>query len=168
MQIVAKLSEKTEVLKRARSSSDGGSSGLQLSGLESLVGYNLKRAFMVVHKQFKATLEEFELTQRTFSVLSVVVENPGVSQSEVARCLAIERSGAVVIVDELEQRQFISREKVPTDRRAYALRVTESGLAFYQRAFKEVQRYEERLMEGISEQEQRALSTFLESIQRQQ
>jgi len=129
--------------------------------LLGLAGYNLKRAYMAVHVDFRATLEPLGLTQRSFSVLSLVVGNPGISQSDMSRALGIERSGTVVIVDELETRDLIERRKLVTDRRAYALQATEAGEAHYARALKAVREHEDRAFAGLSAAEMQTLCALL-------
>ncbi|WP_238368126.1 MarR family winged helix-turn-helix transcriptional regulator [Mesobacterium pallidum] len=136
-----------------------------LSDLESILGYRMKRAYMRIHRDLKPVLDEFQLTQRNFSVLSVVIGNPGISQSEISRALAIERSGTVVIVDELESRDLITRERVPGDRRAYALHPTEAGQDFYIRARDAIQGAERTIMSGLSDAEAQQLTALLSTIQ---
>lgn len=138
--------------------------GVSQDDLLGLVGYNLKRAYMLIHGDFRTTLEAFNVSQRTFSVLSVVVENPDISQSDVARALGIERSGTVVIVDELENRDMIERNKVPGDRRAYALRVTEVGLAAYREAMTIVKDHEDKMLSDFSSEERIVLRGLLRRI----
>ena len=138
------------------------------SDLFGLVGYNIKRAYMYMHRDFKATLDELALTQRTFSVLSIVVANPDISQSAVTAALAIERSGTVVIVDELEGRDLIQREKVPGDRRAYALRATLKGHDFYAKDLAAVHRHEERVLGSMNSEERQTLITLLQRVQNEE
>lgn len=132
--------------------------------LLNLVGYNMKRAYMRIYQDFSDALKELDLRQRTFSVLSLVIENPGISQSEVARTLGIERSGTVVIVDELERRDVIQRDKVPGDRRSYALRPTSAGKGLYRKAVERIQKHEDKLMAGFSDAERQSLNQLLQRI----
>jgi DNA-binding MarR family transcriptional regulator len=141
-----------------------GQAGIGQGDLLDLVGYNMKRAYMRIHADFTATLEGLGLRQRTFSVLSLVVQNDGISQSDVARMLGIERSGTVVIVDELEDRGLISRDKVPGDRRAWALTPTDLGRALYETARARIAAHEEALLSGFSATERTALLAFLKRI----
>ena len=138
--------------------------GVGQGDLLGLVGYNMKRAYMRIHADFTVALEEIGLRQRTFSVLSLVVQNAGISQSDVARTLGIERSGTVVIVDELEDRGLISRDKVPGDRRAYALTPSDEGRALYARAMERIAAHEASLLAGFSADERRTLLEFLTRI----
>ena len=117
----------------------------------------------LIHADFRETLVPFELTQRNFSVLSLICENPGVSQSAVSRELGIERSGTVVIVDQLEDRGLVTRNKLLKDRRAYALKASEKGMEVYAQARAAVLAHEERMLDGLSREE---VATLLDLIQR--
>lgn len=141
-------------------------SDVSQTGLIGLVGYNLKRAYMRMHADFRDTLGQQGFTQRTFSVLSMVCENPQISQSEIARALGIERSGTVVIVDELEGKDLIVRDKVTGDRRTYALHATAAGRAAYQTALAAVQAHEARMLGELTLAEREQLRQLLSHIHR--
>ena len=132
--------------------------------LLALVGYNMKRAYMRIYADFTDTLSALDLRQRTFSVLSLVVENSDISQSDVARTLGIERSGTVVIVDELEGRDLIRRAKVPGDRRAYALNATEAGNALYALALNRIEQHENNMLDALTLAERETLRDLLRRI----
>lgn len=147
-----------------RDSANGGGPVRQ-DALFSLLGYNLKRGYMRIYRDIRTTLAGHDLTQRTFSVLSVVVENPQISQSEISRALEIERSGTVVIVDELENRGLIQREKVPGDRRSYALSATPDGEDLHAEALAALRTCEDRLFGVFDDSERKRLSDLLCRIQ---
>jgi len=132
--------------------------------LLGLIGYNMKRAYMLFYQDLKQNLAEFDLRQRTFSVLSLVIENPNISQIEVARTLGIERSGTVVIVDELEERGLVVRERAPGDRRAYALAVTDEGKALYKKAIMRIADHEDRILSDLSPSDRKILMALLRRI----
>lgn len=136
----------------------------QRSVLPDLTGYLLKRALMRMHRDLKATLDTFDLTQRTFSVLSIVAANPDIKQGDVATSLEMERSGTVVIVDTLEQRDLIRRAPMPGDRRAFALRATLKGLRFHDKVLAAVQAHEVRMLAGLNADEQRQLAVLLSRL----
>jgi DNA-binding MarR family transcriptional regulator len=147
-----------------KSGRNGDRTDIAQSDLLSLIGYGMKRAYMRISQDFTQTLDVLNLRQRTFSVLSLVVENPDVSQSDIARTLGIERSGTVVIVDELEGRDLIRRDKVPGDRRAYALRATTAGIRLYKTALRRIAEHEDRVLSGLSPAERADLQRLLEHI----
>ena len=70
--------------------------------LRDIVGYNMKRAFMLIHEDYKLNTDAIGLSQRHFTALTLIVENPDMSQSDLARALSVERPAVVLIVDELE------------------------------------------------------------------
>lgn len=136
------------------------------SDLEQLIGYNLKRAYVIVRTDFRETLGEDGLSARVFSALSLTVRFPNITQSELARMMGIERSGLVAIVDELEARKFLRRAPVPGDRRVQALVPTEAGRAAYRKAIKAVRAHEDRLFADMTEGEKDTLLALLRKIRR--
>lgn len=117
--------------------------------LRQFIGYYMKRAFHVLQSDLVQTLKPFDLRLVTYSALVVIRDNPGLRQSQLADVLAIVRPNLVVIVDELEQRDLIVRDRAPTDRRAYALRVTEAGETLCRDATLAVQAHEAKLCDGL-------------------
>ena len=131
------------------------------SGIEGLLGYNLKRAYMIVRDDFRRQVEQTVLSPRAFSVLTLIVETPGMTQSEVARRLGIERSGLVSIIDDLEARGLASRCAVPGDRRSQALVATPEGCALHQQTLERVHAHERALLAVLSPAEQAQFLTLL-------
>lgn len=121
--------------------------------LEQFLGYHLKRAFNIIRSDLSQTLEPFGLRMITYSALVLIVDNPGVRQSQLSTALDIERPNLVLVIDELEQRELIVRERVPTDRRAYALKATLSGKRLCQKALEADLADEAKLLAGISDEE---------------
>ena len=121
----------------------------------------MKRAFNVVRADLIRTLRPYELRMLTYTALVLIVDNPGLSQSQLAQAMDVERPNLVVIVDELEQRDLIARNRVPSDRRAYALQATPEGQRLCRRAVKAVVAHEVALFEGIDPQ---ARDTILSAL----
>ncbi|RYH04260.1 MarR family transcriptional regulator [Salipiger sp. IMCC34102] len=132
--------------------------------LERLVGYNLKRAYMVVQGDYRAALGDGALAPRVFSALTLVVEFPQISQSDLARRLGIERSGLVAIVGELEERGLLERADVPGDKRVQALVATPEGTRACNDAMARVQAHEDRLLGMLTEAERATLIALLAKI----
>lgn len=134
------------------------------SDLESFVGYNLKRAYVIVQNDFRAILGEDGLAPRVFSALSLAVQYPNITQSALARRLGIERSGLVAIVDTLERLGYLRRALVPGDRRVQALVPTDAGKQTYARALNLVRAHEDRLFADFSATEKDTLLNLLLKI----
>lgn len=110
------------------------------------------------------TLQPLGLRMMTFSALAIVMENPGISQTHVARTLHIERSGVVLLVDELETNGLIQRRKVKGDRRSYALYTTAAGRKLWKTAKAAVEKHEERLFRHMGREDISGLHAMLDSI----
>ena len=134
------------------------------SDLEDLIGYNLKRAYVIVQTDFRKALGDDGMSPRVFSALSLCVHNPSITQSELARMMGIERSGLVAIVDELEAKNHLVRAPVPGDRRVQALVPTDAGRAAYDTAISAVRAHEDRLFADMSAQEKETLLALLKKI----
>ncbi|MCR9108925.1 MarR family transcriptional regulator [Marivita sp. XM-24bin2] len=132
--------------------------------LEEFIGYNLKRAYVIVQSDFRRTLGEDGFAPRVFSALSLVVQYPNVTSSGLARMLGIERSGLVAIVDELEGRGLLKRTNVPGDRRVQALVPTAKGKTAYAEARAAVRAHEDRLLSNLSDDEKATLMSLLGKI----
>jgi len=132
--------------------------------LESLIGYNLKRAYMIVQSDFRRTLGEDGFSPREFSALSLVVQFPNVTQTGLAKMLGIERSGLVAIVDALQRRGLVTRGRVPGDRRVQALMPTKAGIKVMAEAKAAVIAHEEQLFADFTAEERQTLMTLLQKI----
>lgn len=134
------------------------------STLSQLLGYQMKRAFNVIQGDLTQTLKPFELRMLTFTALVFIVDNPGLSQSQLAQVMDIERPNLVIIIDELEQRRLIARNRVQTDRRMYALTATMSGQRLCKKALEAVRKHESQLLNGLDAATTRQLISTLSML----
>ncbi|WP_036554739.1 MarR family winged helix-turn-helix transcriptional regulator [Nisaea denitrificans] len=118
--------------------------------LQRFLGYRMKRAFNVVQADLAEALRPFDLRMTSYTALVLIMDNPGLSQSQLAAVMDIERPNLVVLVDELEGRDLIVRERVPTDRRTYALNVTLAGRQLCEKAMAAAEQHEEQMFRGLS------------------
>ena len=134
--------------------------------LRGFMGYHVKRAMSVLQADLNATLKPFGLRMLTYSALVMIVDNPGLRQTQLADALAIERPNLVVVLDQLEEAGLISRDKVPTDRRAYALNPTDKGRKLCAEATAANRADEERLLAGMSAEQRKAVVEAMNLIER--
>ncbi|WP_146344499.1 MarR family winged helix-turn-helix transcriptional regulator [Falsiphaeobacter marinintestinus] len=132
--------------------------------LREFAGYHMKRAFNVIQADVNRTLKPFELRMVTFSTLTLIVDNPGLRQAQLADALAVERPNLVVIIDELERRDLIVRNRVPTDRRAYALNATLTGHRLHGQALAAVRGHEARMFRDLDQATKDVLISVMEGI----
>jgi DNA-binding MarR family transcriptional regulator len=89
-------------------------------------GYLLFRAFVRMQAIF---IDAFrgELHPRELTLIARLIASGGSSQQELADCMSVNRSMMVHVIDELEGRGLVVRERNASDRRAYVLGATEAG-----------------------------------------
>jgi DNA-binding MarR family transcriptional regulator len=97
------------------------------SFLETLLGYNARRAALAVISVFLQRMESYGLRPVDFSVLSVIAHNPGVTSRQICAALDILPPNLVGMIKSLEKRGLIERRPHPTDRRAQGLHLTAQG-----------------------------------------
>jgi len=134
------------------------------AALRRFVGYRLKRAYNTVSTDLKERLEPLGLRVTTFSTLLLIVDQPGLRQSALASLLDIKSSNMVAIIDDLESRQWISRERMPDDRRAFALYATDAGRSIYDKAVAISTENESVVLRVLDEAELLTLMSLLAKI----
>lgn len=134
--------------------------------LDELFGYHLKRAVNVLQLDLKATLKPFDLRMLTYTALVLIADNPGLRQSQLAEAMDVERPNMVVIIDALENRELIIRDRVPTDRRAYALHATLAGRRLCEKATIAVKAHEARLLHQLSPETRQTMIAALKLIRK--
>ena len=98
------------------------------SSLEMFISYNTKRVSSLVMNAVETRLQKFGLHGPIdFSVLNLVNFNPGITSSQLCHALSIYPPNMVAIVRCLEVRNFLTKRKHLTDRRAQGLYLTQHG-----------------------------------------
>ena len=95
--------------------------------LETLVGYNARRAALAVIDVFMERMAVYDLRVVDFSVLSLTRHNPGITSKQLCNTLGILAPNLVSMVNTLEKRDLIRRLPHPNDGRAMGLHLTEAG-----------------------------------------
>lgn len=136
----------------------------RLGRLGDLVGFRLRRIQTHFSRDFGATMAGQGLRSGMMSTLALISANPGISQSEAASTVLLDKSAAVLIVNELERRGFARRERAAGDRRRHALFTTPEGEAFLTMLLDELSVIEDRVLSRLSSEELRALNRLLDRL----
>ncbi|WP_350296034.1 MarR family transcriptional regulator [Limnohabitans sp. Rim8] len=96
--------------------------------LQSLLGYNARRAALSIIGVFLERLAVYGLKPVDFSVMSVIHHNPGVTSRQLCASLSILPPNLVGLIQSLESRGLIDRKPHPTDGRAVGLHPTDKGV----------------------------------------
>jgi DNA-binding MarR family transcriptional regulator len=132
--------------------------------LESLLGYNARRAALAVIGVFLERMQPFQLKPVDFSVLSVVAHNPGITSRQLCTALGILPPNLVGMVNALEQRELVVRRPHPRDGRAMGLHLTPSGQKLMRDAEKTAAALEADVASRLTAAEQRTLISLLKKV----
>ncbi|QYY32165.1 MULTISPECIES: MarR family winged helix-turn-helix transcriptional regulator [Cupriavidus] len=129
--------------------------------LDSLIGYAIRRAQIRIYEDFVASLAQWQITPPRFSALVIISRNPKLKLTELAHILGIARSGAVLLVDALQEMSLVARRPAPGDRRAYSLVLTPAGKRTLAAAKQAVIAHDAHVASALTEQEQATLKSLL-------
>jgi DNA-binding MarR family transcriptional regulator len=134
------------------------------SYLESLVGYNARRATLVIAESFLKHMAVYDLRLVDFSVLSLIEHNPGITSRQLCTTLNIQPPNLVGMINSLEKRELITRRPHPHDARAVGLHLTPTGHKMMLKAEQTAATLEQEATAQLSAAEQRTLMKLLKKI----
>ena len=143
-----------------------GRTRVELGVLEDHLGYLARRFQVWVFQDFIRTLEPIDIRPAQYSVLAVIGANAGLSQSDIADTLGIERARLVRLLDRLEKRGLTRRLPSPRDRRSHALQLTAEGQKVLKRAKALAAEHEARLIEKLGAEPRKAMIERLQVFAR--
>ena len=132
--------------------------------LETLLGYNTRRATLTIISRFIERMAEFDLRPVDFSVLSLIGHNPGITSRELCHALNILPPNMVGFLKAFEKRALIERTPHPTDGRAMGLSLTQKGQQLMQKAEVEAIESDSSAAHLLSAAEQKTLMRLLQKI----
>lgn len=132
--------------------------------LETLMGYNARRAALVIISEFMERMAVYDLRTVDFSVLSLITHNPGITSKQLCNTLGIQAPNLVSMVNTLEKRELIKRLPHPNDGRAMGLHLTETGHTMMRKAEKTAAKLEQDVTNQLNAEERKTLMTLLKKI----
>ncbi|MEY4980462.1 MAG: HTH-type transcriptional regulator MhqR [Pseudomonadota bacterium] len=144
------------------------SSGAELDTryLETLLGYNARRAALTVIAVFLRRMEPYGLRPVDFSVLTLIAHNPGITSRQICHALDILPPNLVGMIKQLDKRGLIERRAHPTDRRAQGLHLSPAGQELQSQAQTVATQLEQDVCTQLSPEELQTLIALLRKVYR--
>jgi DNA-binding MarR family transcriptional regulator len=133
------------------------------SDLHQLTGYLLRRAFVKAVGAAQACLTA-DAQLRDVLVLFILDQRGAMSQRTLGDVTGIHQTLIVKLVDGLETSGWVARERNPSDRRSYALRLTDAGAVALRRLQAELDRADSELIKELTPTETARLKRLLHEL----
>jgi DNA-binding MarR family transcriptional regulator len=137
---------------------------IDTSYLESLLGYNARRATLEIIGLFLKRMAVYDLRPVDFSVLSLITHNPGISSRQLCTALNILPPNLVGMINTLEKRELIVRKAHPSDGRVVGLHLSDIGSKLMKKAEQTAKELEDDAGSKLTATERKTLMRLLQKI----
>lgn len=134
--------------------------------LESLLGYNARRAALTAIARFLEAMAPYGLRPVEFSVLSVIQHNPGVTSRQLCAALGLQPPNLVGLIRQLEKRALLLRRPHPQDGRAVGLHLSADGQRLMRDAERTAGEIDAGIVAHLSASERATLIRLLQKVYR--
>jgi DNA-binding MarR family transcriptional regulator len=111
-------------------------------------------------------LDGLGITQGEGHLLSHLAASGDSTIAELHRALAHRRSTLTSILDRLADRQFITRESDPNDRRSFVVRLSKKGKTVAAQVHRELARIEEMALKGVAGNQVQSVVHVLQMLEK--
>jgi DNA-binding MarR family transcriptional regulator len=124
-------------------------------------GFVMVRLAMGFKSRAIAALEAAGYNQYHYSVLAVVGEQPRKAQATIAEALGLDPSQLVGVLDALEDRELIERQRDPNDRRRHVVSLTAKGRSQLVRLRRMIDQLEDELFTPLDPESRKTFHELL-------
>ena len=143
--------------------SEQGHANMELGALQDNVGYHMRKAVLASQSSFlRAT--GVKLMTGQYSVMEIIAQNPGRTQSAIAWAAGLDRSSLVPILNQFEKNGLINREEVKSDKRAYAVSLTIKGKEELEALRGQIEQMEKKFITGLGTKNHQQLIVLLQKF----
>ncbi len=127
-------------------------------------GFLLTDSARLLRKLIDRRLQPLGLSRAQWSVLAILSNHEGVSQSQISHELEIEKSTAGRLIDQVEKNGWIERRPIPGDRRLWSIHLTEQARQLLVEIESVVLHAREEMLRDLSDEQQRILTDLLQAV----
>ncbi len=129
-----------------------------------VAGYWVSRAQVSNAKMFAMQFADLDLTMLQFGILTILWEDPGLRQKDLASRLSTVPPVLVKPLEDLERRGLVKRTRTAPDRRVQLVQLTKKGQEIIKKGFEASARAETIMMQGTSAEHKQIVIECLERI----
>lgn len=118
-----------------------------------------------LRRTFDTSFEQFGLTRTQWRALAYLYRNPGMTQTELARELELERASVGQAIDRLEELSLVERRSAANDRRVWHIHLRPAAVELLPKLRAEADAVYSALLAGMEIDELDRLSALLAAMQ---
>jgi len=134
------------------------------SRLSPLLGWQITRAELSLHRKLVECLSPFTLRPVDFFILVLIDSNHGINQRQIGNTLSLSPPNLVGVITRLIKKRLVRRVRGRHDRRVQHLYLTRLGAELLQQVETEVIAFEQHMVSSLTTAEQKALKSALVKI----
>jgi DNA-binding MarR family transcriptional regulator len=136
----------------------------QSAGQEAVLG--LMRTTDLIRRHGAALVEPHGITLQQYNVLRILrgAGDEGLPTLEVAERMVEQTPGVTRLLDRLEAKELVRRQRCPKDRRQHLCWISAKGLALLEKLDPGMSRAHDELLKGLRQKDRVALIRLLDAI----
>ncbi len=127
-------------------------------------GFLLTDTARLLRKLIDRRLQPLGLSRAQWSVLAILSNHEGLSQSKISQELEIEKSTAGRLIDQIEKSGWIERRPIPGDRRLWSIHLTDQARQLLVEIEGVILQSRDEMLRGLSDEQQRQLTDILLAV----
>jgi len=131
---------------------------------EPVLGVYLHVAYMMVMGSFEHMVGQGDISPSVIGVVAHLSHQPGMSQSELARLIGLERATIGLHVARAVAEGYVKRNPAPHDRRSYQLYLTPRGQAILSKLRERIPAHEKLIGARLTNEERKHLRALLDKM----
>ncbi|EFF73140.1 MarR family winged helix-turn-helix transcriptional regulator [Achromobacter piechaudii] len=120
--------------------------------LTQVASHLLRRAHFRAEALFAEAFPDEDLTPRQKALLITVYQHPGATQNRIAELIALDRNSFAEMIARMTAKGYVRRTRSAQDGRAYALEITDEGVALLARILPKDAQVEAQVLAPIPEE----------------
>ena len=117
-----------------------------------------------LRQAFDDAIEHFGLTRTQWRTLAYVFRSEGLTQTELAQCVELERASIGQVIDRLEELNYVIRRKEDGDRRVWKIYLLPAALELLPELRREADSVYEKMLKDIPKSERARLHQVLDNL----
>jgi DNA-binding MarR family transcriptional regulator len=128
--------------------------------------YTIEKAIKVYRQYFQTQLKNagYAITLDQWLVLNMIIDFPGITQTEIAERVFKDKASITRIIDLLDTNKYVTRKPHPTHGKMIQIDITKKGIDTIEKLKKDVPKFRDYALRNISDDSKEEIQSVFKSI----